>query len=158
MIEAGDIAGPAVTSIQNYVRSLEGYVERSGARLVRTALPDWVHGRACRDFITLRAGLSPELELPTLVHEIAHWLVHGDARPGLYCTVYEYEAEAVESLVMARLGLPLPGLDATDFASGEPTDGLLSASVARVNWASSRIYRALGLRAASHHPRRGSGR
>ncbi len=50
--------------------------ERSGARLVRTTLPEWVHGRVCRDLITLRAGLSPEQELLTLVHELTHWLAH----------------------------------------------------------------------------------
>src|ERR1700687_1386247 len=96
-------------------RSLEGYVERSGARLVRTSLPEWVHGRVCSDLITLRAGLRPEQELLTLVHELVHWLAHRDACPGLSCTVFEYEAEAVEALVMTRLGVPRPGLDALDF-------------------------------------------
>jgi hypothetical protein len=132
-----------VTAILDHIRSLEGYVERSGARLVRRALPEWVHGRVCCDLITLRADLSPEQELPTLVHELAHWLAHRDARPGLYRTVFEYEAEAVEALVMTRLGLLRPGLDVADFDG--PTDGLLSASVTRVNWVSSRICDALGL-------------
>ena len=59
--------------------------------------------------ITLRAGLTPEQELPILVHELAHWLAHRDARPGAHCTVFEYEADAVEALVMARLGLIQPG-------------------------------------------------
>src|SRR5450631_1093983 len=148
MIAAGAKSwGQAVTAILKYIRSLEGYVERSGARLVRTNLPEWIHGRIFRDVISLRAGLTPEQELLTLVHEVAHWLVHRDARPGLYCTLFEYEAEAVEALVMARLGLPWPGLDAADFGHDSPTDGLLSASVARVVWASSRIFGALGLAA-----------
>ena len=134
----------AVTAILDHIHSLEGYVERSGARLVRTTLPEWVHGRACCDLITLRTGLSPEQELLTLVHELVHWLAHRDVCPGLYCTVFEYEAEAVEALVMARLGMPRPGLDAVDFDG--PTDGLLSASVTRVNSASSRICGALGLK------------
>jgi hypothetical protein len=138
--------GHAVTAILDHIRSLEGYVERSGARLVRTSLPEWVHGRVCCDLITLRSGLSPEQELLTLVHELVHWLAHRDACPGLYCTVFEYEAEAVEELVMARLGMPRPGLDVVDFDG--PTDGLLSASVTRVNWVSSRICGALGLETA----------
>src|ERR1700692_845881 len=132
-----------MTAVIDHIRSLEGYVERSGARLVRTPLPEWVHGRVCCDLITLRTGLSPEQELLALVHELVHWLAHRDACPGLYCTVFEYEAEAVEALVMTRLGMPRPGLDAGEF--GGPTDGLLSASVARVNSASSRICGALGL-------------
>src|ERR1700677_4246749 len=100
-----------MTAILNHIRSLEAYVERSGARLVRTALPECVCGQLRGDVITLRLGLSPEQHLLTLVHELAHWLAHRDPRPGLHCTWFEYEAAAVEALVMARLGLPPPALD-----------------------------------------------
>jgi hypothetical protein len=127
-----------VTAILNHIRSLEGYVECSGARLVRAALPESVHGRVCGDLITLRAGLTPEQELPALVHELAHWLAHRDVRCGAYCTVLEYEAEAVEARVMARLGLTHPGSDTAE--------ALLTASVARVHFASDRICGALGLK------------
>src|ERR1700737_4804758 len=122
--------GVTVTAILDHIRSLEGYVERSGARLVRTTLPERVQGRACCGLITLRTGLEPEQELLALVHELVHWLAHRHARPGLCCTVFEYEAEAVEAVVMTRLGMPRPGLDVTDFDG--PTDGLLSASFTRV--------------------------
>src|SRR6202030_1287929 len=110
MMGDGETRGRAVTAIHDHIRSLEGYVERSGARLVRTTLPEWVHGRVCCDVITLRTGLTPEQELLTLVHELVHWLAHRDACPGLYCTVFEYEAEAVESVVMTRLGMARTGL------------------------------------------------
>ena len=135
--------GVTVTAILDHIRLLEGYVERSGARLVRATLPERVQGRVGRGLITLRTGLSPEQELPTLVHELVHWLAHRDAGPGLCCTILEYEAEAVEAVVMMRLGMPCAGLGMTDFDG--PTDGLLSASVTRVHWASSRICSALGL-------------
>ena len=125
-------------AILNHIRSLEAYLERSGARLVRTALPDCVHGRVFRDLITLRAGLAPEQELLALVHELAHWLAHRGACHYPFCTVFEYEAEAVEALVMARIGLPRLNDD-------NPTDDLLPASVTRVTWASARICDALGL-------------
>ena len=138
---------PAVTAILNHIRSLEAYVERSGARLVRTALPECVCGQLRGDVITLRAGLSPEQQLLTLVHELVHWLAHKDARPGLHCIWFEYEAQAVEALVMTRLGLPLPTFDTADLGQESPTDGLLSHSVARVKWASRRICSALGLEA-----------
>lgn len=137
-----------MTAVLSYLRSLEGYVEQRGARVVRTELPEWVQGRLFCDLISLRADLTPEQELQTLVHEVAHWLAHRDACPGPYCTVYEYEAEAVEALVMARLGLPHPAPAAADCGQDGPTDGLLSASVARVVWASNRICAALGLSAA----------
>jgi hypothetical protein len=144
-------AGLAVTAILNHIRSLEGYVVCSGARLVRGTLPEWVHGRVCGDLITLRAGLTPEQELPTLVHELAHWLAHRGVRDGGLCTVFEYEAEAVEALVMARLGFTHSGADPAQ-ASGSPTEGLLSASVARVLWASGCICGALGLNPQSSEP------
>jgi hypothetical protein len=131
-----------VTAILNHIRALERYVECSGARLVRGALPEWVQGRVCGDLIILRAGLTPDQELPTLVHELAHWLAHRDACRGVHCTVFEYEAEAVEALVMARLGLPRFAAADSTF---DPTESLLCASVARVVFASHRICGALGL-------------
>jgi hypothetical protein len=126
-----------VTAILDHIRSLEGYVECSGARLVRAPLPESVHGRVCGDVITLRAGLTPEQELPALVHELAHWLAHRDVRSDAYRTVLEYEAEAVEARVMARLGLTHSGFDTAE--------ALLTASAARVHFASDRICGALGL-------------
>jgi len=134
-----------VTAIQHHIRSLESYVERSGARLVRTSLPESVQGRVFSDLITLRADLNPEQELATLVHELAHWLIHREAGPHAHCTIFEYEAEAVEALVMGRLGLPRAGYCFGNLGEDSPTDGLLPASVRRVIWASSRICTALGL-------------
>jgi hypothetical protein len=133
-----------VTTILNHLRSLEAFVDRNGVRLVRTTLPEFVFGQVRGDLITLRVGLSPEQQLLTLVHELTHWLAHRDARPGLHWTLCEYEAEAVEALVMTRLGLP-PGLDPADLGQENPTDGLLLDSVARVIWASGLICGALGV-------------
>jgi|APFre7841882630_1041343.scaffolds.fasta_scaffold04447_3 hypothetical protein len=134
----------ALTAILDHIRSLELYAERNGARLVRTTLPECVAGRVFRNLILVRTGQSPEQELLTLVHELTHWLVHRDARSYLLCTLFEYEAEAVEALVMARLGLSA-GFDPRDRNEDSPTDGLLSASVTRVVRASRGICAALNL-------------
>jgi hypothetical protein len=134
-----------VTTIADHIRALEAYVEHSGARVVRTSLPESVQGRVFSDLITLRAGLNPEQELLTLVHELTHWLAHRAVGTQPHCahgTIFEYEAEAVEELVMRQLGLPRP---AAGLEEENPTDGLLSASVARVVWASGRICGALGI-------------
>jgi hypothetical protein len=134
-----------MTSIPSCIEVLEAFIEASGARVLRADLPPCVHGRICRDLITLRMGLSPEQELLTLVHELAHWLAHRGAHRAMDCTLFEYEAEAVEALVMARLGLPharYPGRAPHPF---QPTDNLLLASVARVVAAAARICAALGL-------------
>ena len=133
-----------MATILDHIRSLESYVERSGARLVRSPLPDSVDGRVFSDLIMLRADLNPEQELLTLVHELTHWLTHRDPSLQHPCAVFEYEAEAVEALVMARLGLQCSS-DRIDAEGDDPTDGLLSASVKRVVWASSRICDALGV-------------
>jgi hypothetical protein len=133
-----------MATILDHIRSLESYVERSGARLVRSPLPEWVHGRVFSGLIVLRSDLGPEQELLTLVHELTHWLTHQDPCAQHPCTVFEYEAEAVEALVMARLGLQIPS-DRIDAAGDDPTDDLLSASVKRVVWASGRICDALGV-------------
>jgi len=136
-----------MTSIPHCISTLEAYIERSGAHLSRAALPECIHGRMCRDRITLRTDLSPKQELVALVHELTHWLAHRDARSCMDCTIFEYEAEAVEALVMARLGLPHATVDPGAFECASPTDNLLSASVARAEWASARICGVLGVAA-----------
>jgi hypothetical protein len=132
-----------MTPIQHHIRCLEEYVEGRGARVVRQALPPTVHGGAAKDLITIQVNLDLEEQLLALVHEMAHWLAHQDSQaPGVRATVYEYEAEAVEALVMARLGLPGPS---ADLSGDRPTDGLLSSSVSRVLSATGSICEALGL-------------
>jgi hypothetical protein len=128
-----------MTSIPHCIQALEIYIEHSGARLQRASLPPCVHGRIYRDLITLRADLDPEQELVALIHELAHWLAHRDTRRAMDHTLHEYEAEAVEALVMARLGLR---------CRSSPTDNLLSASVARVTAVGARICAALEAQSA----------
>jgi hypothetical protein len=130
-----------MAAILDHIHALESFIEQSGARLVRRRLPDKVHGRVSRDGIVLRVGLDPQQQLLTLVHELAHWLAHRSVADHSPWTVFEYEAEAVEALVMARLGLSHPRQDRS------PTDDLLSASVRRVLWAAGLICEALGLAA-----------
>jgi hypothetical protein len=137
-----------MSAILRHIDSLERYAVHHGARLARSELPDAVHGRVAEGLITLHARLSPEQELLALVHELVHWLAHRSEclnAPCLASTVYEYEAEAVEALVMARLGLAPADPDALPGEESRPTDGLLSSSVARVVSTSRRICLALGV-------------
>jgi hypothetical protein len=136
-----------MTVIQSHIRSLECYVERCGGCVVREALPDSIHGGLSRNRITLHAGLNPHQQLLALVHELTHWLAHRDVpdAPGACATIYEYEAEAVESLVMDRLGLPCPVDDVLAAGWYCPTDGLLTSSVTRVLSTVGRICQALEL-------------
>jgi hypothetical protein len=118
-------------------------MERRGARLAHTTLPASVHGRLCGNLIIIREGLSPRQELSALVHELAHWLVHQNPRGHMDCTVFEYEAEAVEALVMARLDPAHAHIASCALTSASAADNLLPASVARVLYASTRICDAL---------------
>ncbi len=111
---------------------------------MRCKLPGSVQGRTLRDRIVLRADLDPEEELLTLVHEVTHWLAHREAEESsAHGTVFEYEAEAVEALVMDHLGMQRPQCATPAFENANPTDGLLLASVRRVNATSRRICDAL---------------
>ena len=136
-----------MTAIPSHIRSLECYVEQCGGCVVRELLPEAIHGGMSRNCITLHAGLDPYQQLLALVHELTHWLAHRDVpRDSSGCaTIYEYEAEAVESLVMGSLGLPCPALDAAAEDSDRPTDGLLTSSVTRVRSTAFRICQALEL-------------
>jgi hypothetical protein len=136
-----------MTAIQSHIRSLECYVERCGGCVIRESLPDAIHGGMSRDCITLQAGLDPYEQLLALVHELTHWLAHRNAAHDVsaYATIYEYEAQAVESLVMNRLGLAGLAEDAAAEGSDRPTDGLLTASVTRVRSTAQRICQALEL-------------
>jgi hypothetical protein len=129
-------------TILDHIHALETYLARRGARLAHKILPASVQGRIHGNAITVRKGLNPRQELSTLVHELAHWLVHQNPRTAMDCTVFEYEAEAVEALVMARLGLEQP-LGASSTFATSAADNLLPASVARVRFASTRICDAL---------------
>jgi hypothetical protein len=114
--------------LQNFIDRLEEFAALQGVSVFRTHLNPWVVGRMDENQIVLRHGLSKEQQLLTLVHELTHFLAH---RPEaqLNRTVCEYEAEAVEKLVAAQLGLK-DGSVAID--SGKVTDDLLACSVARV--------------------------
>jgi len=142
-----------MTDLARHVQSLECFARRLGVRLERSTLPSRVHGRTLPDHITLALQLSIEEELAALIHELAHWLVHRPrrglppARSAVEATLYEYEAEAVEALVMERLGCADQNRAARDplarFAEGDPTADLLAVSVRRVRIAATRLSRVL---------------
>ena len=129
-----------MTGIPQHIAALEHYAHRRGLRLCRVALPECLHGRQRGDQIVLRTGLAPEQELRVLVHELTHWLVHRERQFAIQCTIFEYEAEAVEALVMQRLGV---------LGEEAAAESLLAHSVRRVACARDQICAALGLDARS---------
>jgi hypothetical protein len=125
--------------LQHYIDALEKFSALHGVSVFRTPLSPWVVGRMDAKLVILRSGLSKEQQLLTLIHELTHFLVH---RPEEHVnrTVCEYEAEAVEKLVAAQLGLKGLGT-AIDLAT--VTDDLLACSVARVRWVAQTLLAAL---------------
>ncbi len=124
--------------LQHLIDALEEFCALRGVAVFRTPLSAWVVGRVDENQIVLRSGLSKEAQLLTLVHELTHLLAH---RPEVQLnrTVCEYEAEAVEKLVAAGLGLSGGGAIELDTA----TDDLLACSVVRVRWVASTLLSAV---------------
>ena len=132
--------------ISDHIHALERFAASVGVTLRRLPMSEWQLGQVRGDHIRLRVGLSPEQELPTLVHELTHWLVHRDTFTDSGRTIREYEAEAVEAFVLIRLGLPELVADAHGITAADSAEALLTQSKARVVLAGSRLCAALGLR------------
>jgi hypothetical protein len=126
-------------SLQLYIERLERFSRQCGATVIRNSLESGVLGRVEGRRIVLRSGLSLELELLTLAHELTHLLAHCNASPRLNRTVCEYEAEAVEKWVGAALDVSPHAEAGLDVAS--LTDDLLAGSVIRVRWAAATLLR-----------------
>jgi IrrE N-terminal-like domain len=122
--------------LQTPIRRLEQFAERCGAPVVRNSLIAGVLGRVEERRIVLRAGLSLEQQLLTLVHELAHLIIHSNVTPRIDRTVCEYEAEAVEKWVGDAISSDEEDLDAATL-----TEDLLACSVVRVRWAARVILR-----------------
>jgi hypothetical protein len=116
--------------LRRCIRHLERFAENYGVPVVRNCLAAGVLGRLEQRRIVLRAGLKPEQQLLTLVHELTHLIFHQFACPPINRTVCEYEAEAVECWVGGELGLEPHAAGVFDPVT--VTDDLLACSVLRV--------------------------
>jgi hypothetical protein len=113
--------------------SLHTFARRAGSPVDYADLPSCIEGCLDRGRIVLRAGLAPEQELLTLVHELTHVMAHvASTRSHTHRTVCEYEAEAVEGLIAQRLGFDAAGFELFTGEAWTFPDGLLADSVARV--------------------------
>jgi IrrE N-terminal-like domain len=141
--------------LQSYIDRLEEYSAHCGSPVVRQALALGISGRLESRRIVLRAGLTPEQQVLTLVHELTHLIAHCAAAPELNRTVCEYEAEAVERWVGAELGVA--PYDSVEFDVSSVTDDLLACSVVRVRFAASTLVLAARGRVTNAARRRGPG-
>ena len=120
-------------NLRTPLHRLEKFAARCGVPVVRNGLGAGVLGRVEERRIVLRAGLSPEQQLLTLVHELTHLLIHCHVIPRINRTVCEYEAEAVEKWVGAAVHATPSA--AEDLDESMLTEDLLACSVVRVRWA-----------------------
>lgn len=99
----------------------------------------------------LREGLEPAQSVKTLVHELAHAILHSEADcTGLSRVVAELEAESVAFVVCDDLGIDSSaysfGYIAT-WTGGDDTDRAISASAQRISKAACSILEELEGRA-----------
>ena len=133
-----------MSNVAECLSALHSFARRAGASVDYANLPKCIGGCLDHDRILLRAGLAPEQELLTLVHELTHVMAHGaSARSRTQRTVCEYEAEAVECLIAQRLGFGASGFEAFTGEVCTFPDGLLADSVARVGAVASTLLAVL---------------
>lgn len=93
-----------------HTERLKDFVAEKHIELLYSADIGSAHGRSHGGKITLRTDLSPAEEFSTLVHELAHEMLHrGDRRKVTSKTVRETEAEAVAFVVCQAIGLDTNG-------------------------------------------------
>jgi hypothetical protein len=89
----------------SYLERLERFIAGRGIKLERGDLRI-AEGASIGGTILLKASLAPAEEFSTMVHELAHELLHQDpANRPKDKTVREAEAEAVAYVVCQRIGL-----------------------------------------------------
>jgi hypothetical protein len=101
---------PTLTEVQGdasgYRERLFGFVQSRGVELNYSERIAPAKGLSHGGKITLLSGMHPAEEFATLVHEIAHEMLHrGDRRPLTTKKVRETEAEAVAFVVSKAIGL-----------------------------------------------------
>jgi hypothetical protein len=119
--------------VDQCLEALHRFARRRGTAVRYAGLPYGIGGCVDGGRIVLRAGLSPQQELLTLVHELTHVMAHvAGVRACTPRTVCEYEAEAVERLIAQRLGFAAAELASGTIDAPPFPDGLLADSVTRV--------------------------
>jgi hypothetical protein len=130
--------------LDHCLSALHRFAWRAGAPVDYAALPSCLGGCLDRGRIVLSAGLAPEQELLTLVHELTHVMAHiACTRSRTERTVCEYEAEAVEWLIAQRLGIGAAGFESFLGEAWTFPDGLLADSAARVGAVASTLLAVL---------------
>ena len=121
---AGDPAG--------HIDRLKAFARDQGIRLEYGRVPGGAEGASVGGTILLRPGMAPAEEFSTLVHEVAHELLHqGDGRPESR-TVRETEAEAVAFVVCEAVGLQANGASADYIQLYQGDSKTLAASLERI--------------------------
>ena len=100
-----------------YLERLKSFITAKGIELETKNLYGSMQGYASTGRIVLEDGLSPAELCGTLVHELAHQLLHiQQEAEGLDRTVREVEAEAVAFVVGSGIGLAM-GSSSSDYIS-----------------------------------------
>jgi antirestriction protein ArdC len=125
---------------------MAGYVEEQGIVLEYSQDIAPARGRSSGRKITLLPGLSASEDFATLVHELAHEMLHRDQRRSKTTKrVRETEAEAVAFVVCSGVGLDT-GTAAQDYIQLYDGDAnLLRESLEHIQQTAARILSAIGV-------------
>ena len=127
-----------------WLERLTEHVVGRGIELVKSPMPAGQYGVSTGGRIELAQGMTPAQEFAVLVHELAHELLHHDAkeeRPASR-TVRETEAEAIAFVVASSAGLDV-GSSSSDYIQLYSGDrATLSASLARIQRVAAEIIAA----------------
>jgi antirestriction protein ArdC len=125
--------GPFVERLKEHTRSL-------GIELRTEHLPRDISGASCGGAIVLSPDLSPAEEFSTLVHELAHEMLHLKERRGQTTrTVRETEAEAVAFVVSTAVGLEVGTASSDYIQSYRGTPDTLAESLGLIQRAAASI-------------------
>ena len=146
MPELGRVSGNPVQQRERLAR----YVEEQGIVLEYTQDIAPARGRSSGRKITLLPGLSASEEFATLVHEVAHEMLHrNERRAQTTKRIRETEAEAVSFVVCSGIGLET-GSAAQDYIQLYKGDAnLLTESLEHIQLTATRILTAIGAESLS---------
>jgi hypothetical protein len=124
---------------EDFTERLSSQIRERGIELLYSDSLGTANGASMGGKIAIRQGLSPAEEFSTLVHELAHELLHrnGEQRPSK--TVRETEAEAVAFVVSRAIGLDATHAAADYIGLYQGNVETLQESLARVHSTASEI-------------------
>lgn len=128
-----------------YVATLEHFIRNQGIHLVYEPISSGAQGVSLKGTIVIQPELEPSDRFATLVHELAHELLHFDSQRRKETTkcIRETEAEAVAHIVCRAVGMDSTSRSADYIQLYRGDTEVLTASLEAIQKAAAQILEAL---------------